>query len=173
LDIFSYKCELVKCSCPDFCKAKKNVFVISNANILQSTWWIFLKFFLHLFRLAYHKILWLHVSKNVFFQNLVLVLEMSVLEHFWWKHSYSPLGDKREKGKENKHNGRINDQVYLFKKTSLYSSPFLLHFKLTYKSTFFIIGGDQWMLKLTFGHSSWYRYPYWWFFLLFACILVF
>jgi len=31
---------------------------------------------------------------SFFFQNLVLVLEMAVLERFWWKHSQSPLGVK-------------------------------------------------------------------------------
>jgi len=32
------------------------------------------------------------VKKDFFFKNLVLVLEMAVLEHFWWKHSHSLLG---------------------------------------------------------------------------------
>jgi len=31
-----------------------------------------------------------HVQKIFFFLNMVLVLEMTVLEHFWWKHSHNP-----------------------------------------------------------------------------------
>jgi len=30
----------------------------------------------------------------IFFKILVLVLEMAVLERFWWKHSQKPLGVK-------------------------------------------------------------------------------
>jgi len=66
LDIFSYKCNLVKCNCPLFCGDKKRIFVNSNASILQSTEYKFLKFFPHL-KQAYYKILQLHMSKNVFF----------------------------------------------------------------------------------------------------------
>jgi len=30
-------------------------------------------------------------------KDLVLVLEMAVLEHFWWEHSHGPLGVNRDK----------------------------------------------------------------------------
>jgi len=36
-DIFSYKCDLVKCSCPVSGRAKKRIFANSNADILQFT----------------------------------------------------------------------------------------------------------------------------------------
>jgi len=29
------------------------------------------------------------------FQNLVLVLEIAILEQFWWKYSHGPLGNKK------------------------------------------------------------------------------
>jgi len=32
--------------------------------------------------------------RMLFFKNLILVLEMAVLEQFWWKHSLKPLGVK-------------------------------------------------------------------------------
>jgi len=64
---FSYECDLVKYNCPVFCRDKKKIFVNSNINILQSTCWKFLKFLPHIFKPAYYKILWLHVSKNVLF----------------------------------------------------------------------------------------------------------
>jgi len=69
LGVFSCKCDLVKCSCLVFRRVKKMIFVNSNANILKSAWWKFLKFFPHILKLVYYKILRLHVSKNVFFQN--------------------------------------------------------------------------------------------------------
>jgi len=75
-------------------KAKKRIFVTSNANILQFSRWKLLNFFPHLLNLAYFKILRLHVSKIVFFKNLVLVLKMAVLERFWWQHSQGTLGVK-------------------------------------------------------------------------------
>jgi len=68
---------------PDFLQGPKKGFKNSKAHILQSMQWKFLKFFPHVLKSAHYKILQLHVSKNVFFiQNLVLVLEMAVWEHF-------------------------------------------------------------------------------------------
>jgi len=67
LDIFSYKCGLLKCNSLGFHRDKKRIFVTSNTNILQSTKQ---EFFPHLFKPDYYKILWLYVSKNYFFQNL-------------------------------------------------------------------------------------------------------
>jgi len=52
-----------------FARQKKRNFVTLNANILQSTQWKFLKSFSHLFIPTYYKILWLQVSKNVFFSS--------------------------------------------------------------------------------------------------------
>jgi len=69
MDNFSCKCHLVKCSYLIFCRTKKKFFVNSNTNILQSTRWKFLKFFLHLFKPSYCKILWLHLLKSIFFQK--------------------------------------------------------------------------------------------------------
>jgi hypothetical protein len=63
---FSYKCDLVKCNCPYFYRAKKMIFAISNVGILQSTKWKILNFFPHIFKLFYYKILRLYVFKNVF-----------------------------------------------------------------------------------------------------------
>jgi len=51
-DIFSYKCDLVKCIYLVFCKEKK-IFVNSNTNILQSLWSQFLKFFPLAFKPSY------------------------------------------------------------------------------------------------------------------------
>jgi len=43
--------------------------------------------FPRLLKPAYYKILQLYVSKFIFFQHLVLLLEMAVLERFWCEHS--------------------------------------------------------------------------------------
>jgi len=66
---FSYKCDLVKFSCHVFHKAKEYIFVNSNANILQSTQWNFLKFFPQLLKPSYYKIKWFDVSKDVSFSK--------------------------------------------------------------------------------------------------------
>jgi len=80
----------VKCSCPVFHREKRG-FVNSNANILQSSWWKFLKFLLHLHKPVYYKILRLHVSKNVFFLKFGTYTRNGILELFRWKHSQKPL----------------------------------------------------------------------------------
>jgi len=67
LDIFSYHCDFVKCCCLIFHRAKMKIFVNSNINIFQSIRWKFLKFFPHLLKLAYYKILQLDVSENISF----------------------------------------------------------------------------------------------------------
>jgi len=64
IQIWAYKVQL-----PDFLQGQKRILANSNANILQSIWWKFLKFFPHFFKLVYYKILWLHISKNIFFLN--------------------------------------------------------------------------------------------------------
>jgi len=69
LDIFLYKCGLVKCSCTFFRRAPKWIFVNSKANILQFTWWKILKFFSRLLKTVYYTILQFHVSKIIFFQK--------------------------------------------------------------------------------------------------------
>jgi len=94
LDIFSYKCDLLKCSCLDFCRDSKRNFVTSNAYTLQSAWWKILKFFPHLWNLAYYKILRLHVSKNVFYQKFATCPRNGSFGVFWWKCSQKPLGVK-------------------------------------------------------------------------------
>jgi len=82
MDIFLYKYDLVKCSCPIFCRDKKKTFVKPNANILQSLQWKFLNFISHLFKQVYYNTLQLHVSQKKNSLKLVLVLEMAILEHF-------------------------------------------------------------------------------------------
>jgi len=82
LDIFSYKCELVKCNCPIFRRAKKRIFVNSKVHILPSVWWKFQNF-LHMFSSHHTTRSYDYMyPKMFFFQNLVLVLEMAVLEWF-------------------------------------------------------------------------------------------
>ena len=54
---------------PGFSRAKKRIFVTSNANFLQSRRWKNLKFFPHLLKLVHYKILRLHLSKSVFKKN--------------------------------------------------------------------------------------------------------
>jgi len=80
-----------------FSHGQKKDFVNSNANILQSRWWKFLKFFPHLFKSAYYKILRLHVSKNVFFLKFVICFRNGsfgvVLVNTY--SSQKPLGVKR------------------------------------------------------------------------------
>jgi len=83
-----------KVQLPKFLQGQKRIFVNSNTNILQSTWWKFLKFFPHLLKPYYYKILHYMCPKMFFFENLVLVLEVVVLECFWWKHCQKPLGVK-------------------------------------------------------------------------------
>jgi len=59
---------------------------------LQSTEWNFLKFFPHLFKPMYYKILWLYVSKFIY-----LFLKFgtcTINDCFWWKYSQKPLGVK-------------------------------------------------------------------------------
>jgi len=92
---FHTKCDLVKCNCPVFRRVKKRIFVNLNANILQSTWWKFLKFFLHHFKLACYKILWLYMSKNVFFLKFGTCPRNDSWECFWWKQSQETLGVKK------------------------------------------------------------------------------
>jgi len=83
MDIFSYKCELVKCSCLVSCRAKKKILVISNTNILQSTVEIFENFSTSFQTRALQDPTVIFVQKCFFFKNLVLVIEMAVLERFW------------------------------------------------------------------------------------------
>jgi len=66
---FTYKCNLVKCNFSIFRRAKKMIFVTSNANILQSTWWKFLNIFPRLLKPSYYRILWLHMSKKCIFSS--------------------------------------------------------------------------------------------------------
>jgi len=61
-----WPCEV---NCLFFGKVKKMIFVNSNINILQFAWWKFLKFFPHILKPMYYRILWLHVSKYGFFLN--------------------------------------------------------------------------------------------------------
>jgi len=57
-------------------------FVMSNAYILQSTWWKILNFFF-IFEIQHIQDPTVTcVQKCFFIKNLLLVLEMAVLEHF-------------------------------------------------------------------------------------------
>jgi len=83
LTFFSYKCELVKCSCLVFCKAKKKFLWIQKLICCNShgrNFWIF-----------FHMLSNQHITRSsgymylkiLFFQNLVLVLEMTVWSSFY------------------------------------------------------------------------------------------
>jgi len=91
-NIFSLESKLVKCSCSIFHKVEKMTMVNLNAYIFRSTLWNFMKFLPHVVDSKYYKILRLHVSKIVFFsKNLVVVLELAVLELFWWIRRHGTL----------------------------------------------------------------------------------
>jgi len=79
-----------------FTGPKKGFYVNSNTNILQSTWWKILKFFPHLLKQVYYKILQLNVSKKVLFQKFGTCTRHGEQSHhwecFWWKHCLQPLG---------------------------------------------------------------------------------
>jgi len=62
---------------PVYCIAKI-FFATSNANILQSTRWKFLKFFPHLLKTTYYKILRLHVSKFIYFLKIGTCIRFSI-----------------------------------------------------------------------------------------------
>jgi len=84
---FSCKCDLVKCSCPVFCKIKKIILSIQlliSCNSHDENFWIFFHIFANQCTTRSYGYMY---PKMFFFKNLVLVLEMAVLEHFWWKHS--------------------------------------------------------------------------------------
>jgi len=83
---------------PIFRKAQKRIFVNSNANILQSTWWKILNFYHmchHSTKSSYYKILWIYVPKNVFFPFFLVVLKMAIFECFGGKHSQGKSGASR------------------------------------------------------------------------------
>jgi len=127
------------------------IFVNSNSNILQSTQWKFLKFFSHLLKLVHYKILQFYVSKNVFFfKNLILVLEMEVLEHFWWniveelkglkvKPWRSPIGAHCLRGVQPKSNMGNYSMAKLFKFYILIytSKPLVYEYIISYKFIIF------------------------------------
>jgi len=71
---------------PIFCKAKKRILANSNANILQSTPWKFLKFFPHLFKLVFYKILWLYtLTAKTKYKVWMLSFQQPYHEHQWIK----------------------------------------------------------------------------------------
>ena len=94
LVVFSKEFFFLKCSCPVFCRAQKMISVNLNANISQSTQWKFLKFFPHILKSAYYKILRSHVSKKSFFQKFDTCTKNGSFEHFQWKYSHGTLGVK-------------------------------------------------------------------------------
>jgi len=65
--LFHKKCELAKCSYLDLCRAKRMIYV---AHTLKSGCWKFLNFFPHVLKSEYYTILWLHVTKNVYFSKI-------------------------------------------------------------------------------------------------------
>jgi len=85
MDIFSYKCDFVRCNCRIFPRAKKKILSIQmlvSCNTHSEFFWNFSHILSNQCTTR---------SKNVF-KKMVIVLEMIVLEHFWWKHNQGILG---------------------------------------------------------------------------------
>jgi len=102
---FSYKCKLKNYSClvyPSLPGPKKGLWLYVNLKtyISQSTWNWFLKFFPHVLKSQYSKILPLQMSKNDFFSKICYLYQkclngwMADSERFWWKHRQGSLGVK-------------------------------------------------------------------------------
>jgi len=79
MDVFSYKCDHVKCSYLIFWRAKKRIFVNSNANIQQSIQWKFSETFSTSFQTnVLQDPMVTCVQKCFFIKIFVFVLEMAV-----------------------------------------------------------------------------------------------
>jgi len=64
-----------------------------SCNLHGEKFWNFFHVFSNQFTTRFYGCM---CPKKVFFKILVLVLELAVLEQFWWKHNVKPLGDNKE-----------------------------------------------------------------------------
>jgi len=73
-----------------FARPKKilSIQMLMSCNPLGGNFWNFFHIFLNHCTTRSYDYMWL---KMLFFLNLVLVLEMVVLERFWWKHGQRTL----------------------------------------------------------------------------------
>jgi len=124
----------VKCSCPDFRSDKKRILLLQmliSCNLHDGNFWIFFHIFSNQCLTRSYGYMCL---KMFFIKNLLLVLEMAVLECFWWKHSQKPSGVNLLEYSlvkyQNKKPYQLQDQVTWISKRSIFNSSQMVRFHL-------------------------------------------